>query len=191
MTRKQFWIGISILLFITLVIIFIKRKSVVKYVQAAIDYTKGKVWDYMTAVRINNLHPSIRQQATEFINKAEAEGIKLRITSGLRTFAEQDKLYAQGRTEPGAIVTYAKAGESTHNYGLSFDVVPIVNGKADYNTDWDRIALIGKSFGFQWGGDWSGFEDKPHFEKTFGLSIAQLQNLYNSGQLQDDYIVIS
>lgn len=40
---------------------------------------------------------------------------------GLRTFAEQDKLYAQGRTSPGPIVTNAQSGQSPHEYGCATD----------------------------------------------------------------------
>ena len=37
---------------------------------------------------------------------------------GLRTFAQQNALYAQGRITPGKIVTKAKGGQSWHNFGL-------------------------------------------------------------------------
>jgi hypothetical protein len=40
---------------------------------------------------------------------------------GVRTFAEQDALYAQGRTRKGLRVTNAKGGQSYHNYGLAAD----------------------------------------------------------------------
>ena len=105
---------------------------------------------------IEKLHPKVRNKATEFINRVEKElGIKLRVTSTLRTFAEQDKLYAQGRTTKGGIVTNAKGGESNHNFGTALDVVPIVNGQADWKTTadtWNKIAKVGKSLGFEWGG---------------------------------------
>src|SRR5271165_856983 len=41
--------------------------------------------------------------------------------SGNRSFQEQDKLYAQGRTMRGRIVTDAPGGESAHNYGCATD----------------------------------------------------------------------
>jgi peptidoglycan L-alanyl-D-glutamate endopeptidase CwlK len=99
----------------------------------------------------------------------------------LRTFAEQDALYAQGRTRSGNIVTNAKAGHSNHNYGLALDFVLIKGGydmKADDDhdgiADWLEVVAIAKLFGFEWGGDWITFKDNPHIEMTFGLSIKDL-----------------
>ena len=45
------------------------------------------------------------------------------VTSAYRSSAEQDKLYAQGRTTPGPRVTNARGGQSAHNFGLAIDVV--------------------------------------------------------------------
>lgn len=53
-----------------------------------------------------------------------------------------------------------------HNYDLAIDVVEIKNGQALWiNPRWSEIGAIGKSIGFEWGGDWSGSRnDKPHFQ---------------------------
>jgi len=40
---------------------------------------------------------------------------------GLRSFEDQFRLYSQGRTVKGPIVTKAKPGLSFHNYGLASD----------------------------------------------------------------------
>jgi peptidoglycan L-alanyl-D-glutamate endopeptidase CwlK len=118
------------------------------------------------------------QKVIEYSYKA---GVEIRYTFGLRTFAEQDALYAQGRTRPGNIVTNAKAGHSNHNYGLALDFVLIKGGydmKADDDhdgiADWLEVVAIAKLFGFEWGGDWITFKDNPHIEMTFGLSIKDL-----------------
>ena len=165
-------------------LIFIKRKSIT-------EYTQEKVWDLVSETRIFTLHPKVRDKAREFINKAEKQNIKLRVSSAYRTHAEQNDLYAQGRTKAGKIVTYAKGGQSFHNFGTAIDVVPIVNGKADWNTDWNKIATIGKSVGFAWGGDWTSIKDKPHFEMNFGNTLAQLQSKYNSGQLSGGFVQLA
>ena len=39
----------------------------------------------------------------------------------MRSFMQQEHLYAQGRTLPGDIVTHAKAGESPHEWGCASD----------------------------------------------------------------------
>ncbi len=166
------------------IVLITNRKSVAAY-------ARQKVWDLVTEIRIRSLHPLVQDKARAFINKAEAAGIHLRVTSAHRSYSEQNKLYAQGRTTPGTIVTNARGGESYHNFGLAIDVVPIVNGKADWNTDWNRIAAIGKSEGFSWGGDWTSFKDKPHFQMNFGQTLAQLRNKYNNGLLSDGHVILS
>lgn len=174
------WI-VAGLAFLLLIIIFIYRKSITQF-------AKGKVWDYISQDRISTLHPKIREKVTEFINRAEKQGIRLRIISAYRTYQEQDELYEQGRTKAGNIVTNAKGGQSSHNFGTAIDVVPIINGSADWNTDYNQIAQIGKSVGFSWGGDWTSFKDKPHFEMNFGKTIAQLKNLYENGNTTNGYV---
>jgi peptidoglycan L-alanyl-D-glutamate endopeptidase CwlK len=141
------------------------------------------IWDKVTAVRIAALHPAMRERAKQFIAEAARQGIFLRVTSGLRDFAEQAELYAQGRTKPGAIVTNAKPGTSFHNYGLAIDVVEIKDGKGLWdNPNWSKIASIGKTFGFAWGGDFKNLKDLPHFEYSGGQTITQLLTAYNTGK---------
>ena len=88
------------------------------------------------------------------------------ITAALRGNEEQDKLYAQGRTAPGQIVTNARGGQSLHNYGLAFDVAfKTKTGSVDWSPiHFQRFAEIAKSFGLAWGGDWRRSKDFPHFE---------------------------
>ena len=136
-------------------------------------------WDRTTNQRIETLHPIIREDAEKVINTVESElYIKLRVTQALRTFKMQDDLYAQGRTMPGKIITYAKGGRSWHNYGLAFDVVEIIGKEANWNTKWDKIAEIAKRFGFDWGKIVNGSWDTPHFQKTFGLTIEQALDMH-------------
>jgi peptidoglycan LD-endopeptidase CwlK len=150
-------------------------------------YAKRKeimeAWDdYVTNTRIEKLHPAIRSKVREFINEAARRGIFLRITSGLRTFGEQAELYAQGRTKPGKIVTNARPGSSFHNYALAFDVVEMKDGKGLWeNPNWDAIGQLGKSLGFEWGGDWTSFKDLPHFQYPPKTSVSSLLAHYNAG----------
>lgn len=148
------------------------------------------VWDAVSESRIKKLHPAVQNKVRQFINIAEKEGIKLRVTDGFRTFKEQDELYAKGRTKPGKIVTNAKGGQSYHNYGLAVDVVPMVNGWPNYNDDYIRISQIGKSLGFTWGGDFASIKDKPHFHYDFGFRIADLQNKVLNNQLKDGFVTV-
>jgi RHS repeat-associated protein len=128
--------------------------------------------------KIQSLHPAIRMKATDFIKEANANSPNtlIRVSQGFRTYEEQDALYAQGRTLSGAIVTKAKGGFSNHNFGLAFDIVGITNGKSDYNLNWKSLSKIGKSKGFEWGGDWK-FKDMPHFENMFRNNLKGLRGL--------------
>jgi len=158
--------------------------------------------DKITLERIQLLHPDVRDEVlaayTHVNNNLLGKGVRLRFAYTLRTFAEQDALYAQGRTKLFdnngkrlGIVTNAKGGQSYHNYGVAFDIVLLVdkNGdgtfesaswdvNADYDKDnlkdWMEVVTYFKSIGWAWGGDFKKFKDAPHFEKTFGYSWAKL-----------------
>jgi peptidoglycan L-alanyl-D-glutamate endopeptidase CwlK len=108
-----------------------------------------------------NLLPETEEKARKFLELSGKSGYLLKITSGRRTQAEQDKLYAQGRTTPGKIVTWTR--KSNHITGKAFDIAFI--GKEPYpkNFDWKILGDIGKSVGLKWGGDWKT-KDLPHFE---------------------------
>ncbi|MBS4191179.1 M15 family metallopeptidase [Bacillus sp. FJAT-49705] len=128
--------------------------------------------------KLINVHPSIHSKAIKLVRKCHSEGIYILITHGFRSFAEQDALYAQGRTVAGKIVTNAKGGYSYHNFGLAFDFCVLDDPtKINWNVDsrWKRVGTIGESLGLEWGGRWTGFVDYPHFQLTFGLSLADLR----------------
>ena len=135
--------------------------------------------DKITLERIKLLHPAVREEAGKIyadICAAMPAGVVCRFTYTLRTNAEQDALYAQGRTKPGPIVTYSKAGESYHNYGLAIDFVLLVNGKVSWTVDknWLAVISIFESYGWQSGHRWTKLRDSPHVEKTFGKKVNQL-----------------
>jgi peptidoglycan L-alanyl-D-glutamate endopeptidase CwlK len=128
--------------------------------------------------RLSKIHPTLADKARQLIAKAHAEGIDLVVTQGLRTIAEQNALYAQGRTAPGKIVTKAKGGSSYHNFGLAFYIaVRKENGDIDWDTAklYSRVGQLGKSIGLEWGGDFKSIKDTPHFQLTFGLTLSQLR----------------
>jgi len=156
--------------------------------------------DKVSLDRIDTLHPAIKERVKEAYLEA-CERLKgramLRIAYTLRSFAEQDSLYAQGRTKPGSVVTWAKGGESYHNYGLAWDIILLVDkdGNGSYETaswetnvdfdgdgqsDWREVVEVFTRIGAEWGGNWNKPKtDMPHFQITFGQSIHSLQQLYN------------
>lgn len=136
------------------------------------------ITDKPTNDRIELLHPSVRQEVRELVEQANAKLGKhseIRIVQGYRSYAEQDALYAQGRTKPGKKVTNAKAGQSIHNYGVAIDFALLIDGKeiswdtkADWDgdkiADWMEVVNTFTKAGWQWGGAWK-FQDNPHLEK--------------------------
>ncbi|MFS0674997.1 M15 family metallopeptidase [Ornithinibacillus sp. 179-J 7C1 HS] len=132
------------------------------------------------------LHPIVAKNTEILVESAKEIGISIVITESIRSLERQETLYEQGRTSEGSIVTYAKAGESFHNYGLAIDFAIedskgnlawdiTYDGNKNNVPDWNEVASIAKELGFEWGGDWRGFQDYPHLQMTFGLSIHQLQ----------------
>jgi peptidoglycan LD-endopeptidase CwlK len=109
----------------------------------------------------------------------EKHGVKVEVISGLRSWAAQAALYAQGRTKPGRIVTKARPGSSWHNYGLAIDLGLFSEGvyldeRAPGRADalYADIGKIAAKHGIEWAGNWKSFTETPHFQITFGLTLA-------------------
>lgn len=142
-------------------------KTQAAFLKYSESYESGQLtqFDERTEKNLSTLLPTVQSVARKFIVALLDQGFDAKIISGTRTYTEQDDLYSQGRTQPGEKVTNARGGYSNHNFGIAFDI-GLFNGK-DYLEEsplYDKAGLIGKSFGLSWGGDWSGFQDKPHYE---------------------------
>lgn len=118
------------------------------------------ILDDRSKANIATLHPMLQPIASKFVEKAATDlGIICKVTSGTRTYEEQDKLFAQGN------VTRARGGYSNHNFGVAFDVTIFDNGRPVYESPkYQKLGELGKSLGLSWGGDWKSFQDEPHFE---------------------------
>lgn len=158
--------------------------------------------DPITSERIKKLHPAIRSEVQEVTIACYNKGVPIRIVQGLRTFPEQDALYAIGRTLPGKIVTNAKGGDSWHNYGLAPDFCLLKAGNQiswnreedldhDGQKDWHEVVDLFLSKGFEWGGNWTSFPDYPHLQKTLGLTIRKAKELYAAKKVDSNgYLII-
>lgn len=65
-------------------------------------------FDGRSEANIQTLLPAAQRKAREFMKAVQGVGATVKIISGTRTFAEQDRLYRQGRDLPGPKVTNAK-----------------------------------------------------------------------------------
>ncbi len=139
---------------------------------------------------IVTLQPEVQPMARALVHKAAAAGITIKVLSGLRSYAEQDALYAQGRTAPGPKVTHARGGHSNHNFGIAFDI-GVFSGKR-YLPDapqYKAVGALGMDLGLEWGGSWKGFVDQPHFqlrpgwagELTERAMLAELRRRHDEG----------
>jgi peptidoglycan L-alanyl-D-glutamate endopeptidase CwlK len=115
---------------------------------------------------IATLLPQVRPYARALIEKAAAAGIEIKIIRGLRTSAEQDQMYAQGRTSPGKLVTNARGGFSSHNFGIAFDIGVFEGAEyRDESPKYKAVGALGSDLGLEWGGDWRRtIRDDPHFQ---------------------------
>lgn len=164
------------------------------------EVMEAKPIDNTTIKRIELLHPVIRQEVKdiyrEIVEKVNSKYCQVRFSDTLRTFEQQEQLYAKGRTKPGHKVTWAKAGYSYHNYGLAVDIVLLLDkdkngtfesaswdttfdGDNDRIADWLEVVKIFNSYGWQWGliNSKGKRYDLPHFQKTFGYKTSQLKKM--------------
>lgn len=129
----------------------------------------------MASRSLLDLRDDVRLMAVAMEKECAKVGIDLLIYCTWRSKAEQAVEYAKGRTAPGKIVTNAKPGQSKHNAvnrrsepaSLAFDCVPIINGKAVWdskNPIWQKVGEIGESVGLEWAGRWKTFKEFPHFQ---------------------------
>jgi hypothetical protein len=141
------------------------------------------------------LHPILQYVLPKFIAACAAQGIKITIGECLRTVAEQDALYAQGRTAPGNKVTNAQGStySSMHQWGVAFDfyLSMDVDGDGSIKDDafnnstglFDRVGRVGKTFGLIWGGDWTSIKDRPHMQlANWGNTASKLRLKYGTPQ---------
>jgi peptidoglycan L-alanyl-D-glutamate endopeptidase CwlK len=144
--------------------------------------------DKLTIERIKQAHPKLRDELTSLYlqcNKLLPVGVRLRFSHVFRSPAEQHALFLQRPK-----VTNADSWQSIHNYGLAFDIVILYdkNGDGTFETaSWDdneyfkTVVNFFKSKGYEWGGDWKKFPDKPHFQKSFGFDWKVLKQRIEKG----------
>jgi peptidoglycan L-alanyl-D-glutamate endopeptidase CwlK len=125
---------------------------------------------------IHHLHPDLQPLCITWLAECQERQVAAILTNTYRSPAEQDALYAQGRTAPGRIVTNARGGQSQHNFTLpggkpaskAFDfAIKRRDGSLiwDINSpEWKAAVAIGKNLGLVWGGDFKSIHDYCHFQ---------------------------
>lgn len=153
---------------------------------SAVITSQYGIFDSRSEGNIITLASKAQVAARQFLKIAKDNNLDIRIISGTRTYAEQDALYSQGRTKAGPIVTYAKGGQSNHNFGIAWDI-GIFNAQQGYVTkDANYIAfgtiISGLLTTIEWGGHWHSNKDYPHYQlKAVSDSVATIRGLFESG----------
>jgi peptidoglycan L-alanyl-D-glutamate endopeptidase CwlK len=142
-------------------------------------------FDPRTESNIVSLVPAAQTKARQFMNAVKGLPLTYKIISGTRTYAEQDAL-----EKIRSRVTKAKGGQSNHNFGIAWDVGIFENGKYyEGNTKKEDKAYVDLGNlikanvpGIEWGGDWTSFVDKPHYQLATGKSVSQIRALLKKGK---------
>ncbi len=121
--------------------------------------------------QLDYLYPPFLEKVLAVLAECRARGVDYYILGdgAYRSYAEQAKIYAQGRTTPGAIVTHARPGYSAHNYGLAVDCARDADlTRAGLQprwgqTDYDLLGEVAQQHGLVWGGKFHRV-DRPHIQ---------------------------
>lgn len=127
--------------------------------------------------RLAGVHPELVAKIEKILDAMRVLGFPMMIVAGVRSLEEQQRLFAQGRTAPGAIVTNADGLRATSNhqvkgdgFGHAVDCAFVDDPTTarvetwDPRQPWDLYGLMAESLGLSWGGRWKRFPDKPHLE---------------------------
>ena len=135
--------------------------------------------------RLESLEPVFREKIIELLHLTEqATGRSWSLSDGRRTIAQQNALYAQGRTKPGRVVTNAKGGQSAHNFGLAADLWPMKGKDFDWTANqalFKTMADIARSMGLTPGYYFKSIHDAPHIEDP---SWKDVQLAWKRGEIQ-------
>ncbi|MDP8568290.1 M15 family metallopeptidase [Methylophilus aquaticus] len=144
------------------------------------------MFDVRTEACIATLATLAQQQARICIRHMLDRGLIARIISGTRTYEEQNILYRKGRfSNPGPRVTNARGGESNHNFGVAWDI-GLFTATGGYLADgiqYTQAGQAGKSAQTEWGGEWTKFVDKPHYQLRLPLPVSELRKRFEEGSL--------
>jgi hypothetical protein len=123
---------------------------------------------------IECLAPGFRKKLTAMLAHLASIGFDPVISESCRSDERQAWLYGFGREWDdgrGKVTNAATGDHSWHKFGLAVDVVSLAHGWDAPETFWKALGACAHVEGLAWGGDWTGFEDRPHVQ--FGLPMRQ------------------
>jgi peptidoglycan L-alanyl-D-glutamate endopeptidase CwlK len=144
--------------------------------------TIGGVFDLRTEGVIMSLLIQAQPKAREFM---KAAGPTCQLTSGTRSYAEQDALFAQHPK-----VTNARGGQSNHNFGIAWDAGLFIDGHyltGDTKVEEDSyLAMVqtikARVTGLEYGADWKTILDVDHYQIATGKTLSQVRAAFEGGK---------
>ncbi len=123
----------------------------------------------MNNPKLVGCHPQLEPLVDRVLAAMAALGYPMVVTDGKRSSAQQQALFAKGRTTPGPVVTNCDGivKPSNHQSGRAADCAFIIDGKPswDHRLPWRAYGACVVACGGSWGGDWKGsLVDLPHAE---------------------------
>lgn len=144
-----------------------------------------------TVARLEQLLPALKIKGYQLLQYLALQGVDVEVSQGLRTWPQQEALYAQGRTAPGKIVTNAKPEQSWHTFGCALDVdIQNADGVLDWSGSspaWQSTITAGESLGLCAGAEFRTFPDKPHFQLTGRFPVTpddEVLSLFRGGGMK-------
>jgi|ERR1017187_10859184 hypothetical protein len=138
--------------------------------------------------RLGEVHPELMRRIIRL--DVLVPMLSVQVTRGHCTVAQQDALYAQGRTTPGPIVTNATGYQSAHVYGYAADLVPedVMPGQPNWDVNsaaWQKMLAAGLAVGLAEGAKWE-HKDNPHFylQELPATPTDEMRTLLINGGLQ-------
>ena len=122
----------------------------------------ARKWSNASLSKLQGIHPDLRRVMDRALQEA---AIDFRVLEGLRTLVRQKQLVASGASQ---------TLRSRHLTGHAVDIAPLVGGKVSW--DWPlyhrlapavKLAAQAEGVAIEWGGDWRGFPDGPHWQLSW------------------------
>lgn len=116
--------------------------------------------------RLSGVRPELRTKIDKILTAMSILGFPMMVVSGNRTLAEQQVLFAKGRTAPGEVVTNCDgvAKKSNHQDGRAVDCAFSSKDPWAESHPWDLYGRMVESQGLKWGGHFTTLKDRPHAE---------------------------
>lgn len=141
----------------------------------------------MDSTKLDGLHPTLAAKVQTLLATMHGLGYPMMVTDGLRTLAQQQRIYALGRTVQGLHATldrpmgstvtdcdgiHSKSNHQAHadGWGHAVDCTFLDSaGQPSWaeRWPWDTYGAEAKKLGLKWGGDFhhtSFGPDRPHIE---------------------------